>query len=102
MRSTIRARGMVISRKRIAPSISPELLKVSDCTSEPTRTTSSTPIALSSEVSFISAMKSFRSGGITVRTACGTTTCCIAFPWLIPSERAASICPRGTDSRPAR
>ncbi len=55
-----------------------------------------------SEVSFIRAMKSFSSGGITLRTACGTITKRIAWPWLMPSERAASICPRGTASMPAR
>ena len=42
-------------------------------------------------VSFISAMKSFSIGAITLRTACGTITLRIAWPWLIPSDRAASI-----------
>ena len=59
-------------------------------------------MTLTSEVSFISAMKSLSSGGITLRTACGTITLRIAWPWLIPSERAASIWPRGTASIPAR
>ena len=77
-------------------------LNVSDWMSRPTWTTSESPRKATSEVSFISAMKSLSSGGITRRTACGTTTNRIDSPWLIPSDRAASICPPGTDSIPAR
>ena len=43
------------------------------------------------EASFISAMKSFSIGGMTLRTACGTITCRSATAWVIPSERAASL-----------
>ncbi len=77
--STRRASGIVTSRKRIAPRVSAELLKVSDWMSRPTWTTSTKPITLTSEVSFIRAMKSFSSGGITLRTACGTITWRIAW-----------------------
>ena len=55
-----------------------------------------------SEVSFISAMKSLSRGGMTLLTACGTMMWRIDWPWLMPSERAASICPEGTASIPAR
>ena len=82
--------------------MSAELLKVSDWMSLPTCTTSRKPSALTSAVSLVRAMKSFSSGGITFRTACGTITWRIAVAWLIPSERAASIWPRGTASSPAR
>ena len=85
-----------------APSVSAELLKVSACTSRPAFTTSTSAITPTSEVSFISAMKSFSIGGITFRIACGTITWRIACAWLMPSERAASIWPYGTASSPAR
>ena len=52
-------------------------------------------ITLTRVVSFSSAMNSFSIGAITLRTACGTITWRIAWPWLIPSDRAASIWPRG-------
>ena len=89
-------------RNMIAPRVSAEPLKCRDWMSRPTRTTSARAMTLTSEVSFISAMKSLSSGGMTLRTACGTITWRIAWPWLIPSERAASIWPRGTASIPAR
>jgi hypothetical protein len=85
----------------IAPSVRAELLKVSDWMSLPTSATSFSAIALASVVSFISAMKSFRSGGMTFRIACGTTTKRIACPWLMPSDLAASVWPCGTASIPA-
>ncbi len=55
-----------------------------------------------SEVSFISAMKSLSSGGIDPSDRLGHDHVAHERPWLIPSERAASICPRGTPSMPAR
>ena len=41
-------------------------------------------------MSFCKPMKSFRSGGITRRTACGRTTEASAWPRVSPSERAAA------------
>ena len=53
-------------------------------------------------MSFWSPMKSLRSGGITRRTACGSTTKRSACQRLSPSERAAASCDGCTDSMPAR
>ncbi len=100
--STSRASGRVTMRNMIAPSVSAELLKVLPWMSLPTRATSLRAITPTRVVSFIRAMKSLSSGAITLRTACGTITLRIAWPWLMPSERAASICPSGTASIPAR
>ena len=57
-----------------AASVSAELLKVLDWMSNDTCTASGREMMLTSEVSFIRATRSFRSGGMTVRTACGTIT----------------------------
>src|SRR3989304_3024136 len=54
-----------------------------------------------SELSLSIATKSFPNGGRMTRTACGRMTWRIASHGLIPSDRAASVCPRGMDSRPA-
>ena len=53
-------------------------------------------------VSFWRPMKSLSSGGMTRRTACGTTTKRIAWSWLSPSDRAAAAWLGWTDSMPAR
>ena len=55
-----------------------------------------------SAVSFVSPMKSLRSGGMTRRTACGRTTKRIAWNAERPSERAAASWLGCTDSMPAR
>ena len=55
-----------------------------------------------SAVSFWSPMKSFRSGGITRRTACGTITYRIDWRCESPSDRAAAFWLECTDSIPAR
>ena len=47
-------------------------------------------------------MKSLRSGGITRRTACGTTTKRIAWSCDSPSDRAAACWEGWMDSMPAR
>ena len=47
-------------------------------------------------------MKSFSSGGITRRTAWGTTTKRMVLPWDSPSERAAAVWLQCTLSMPAR
>ena len=60
------------------------------------------PSTLTSAVSFWSPMKSFRSGGITRRTACGTTTWRSDWVRVSPSERAAASWLGCTDSMPAR
>jgi hypothetical protein len=53
-------------------------------------------------VSLKSAMKSFTTGGITIRNACGTRILRIAVARDIPSESAASIWPEGMACNPAR
>ena len=63
---------------------------------------STEPRIPTSAVSFCSPMKSFRSGGITRRTACGNTTEASACPRVSPSERAAASWLGCTDSIPAR
>jgi len=63
---------------------------------------STAPRMPTSAVSFWSPMKSLRSGGITRRTACGTTTYQTDCRWLRPSERAAALWLGCTDSMPAR
>ena len=55
-----------------------------------------------SAVSFCRPMKSFSSGGITRRTACGSTTEASAWVCVRPSERAAASWLGCTDSMPAR
>ena len=86
----------------IAPRVSAELLKDLAWMSRPTRATSLRAITPTRVVSFISAMKSLSSGATFCGRACGTITLRIAWRWLIPSERAASIWPPGTASIPAR
>ena len=49
-----------------------------------------------SDESFISIINCDASGGNTRLNACGKIICVIAFVCVIPSERAASICPFGT------
>ena len=63
---------------------------------------STEPRIPTSAVSFCSPMKSFRSGGITRRTACGSTTAASAWLRVSPSERAAASWLGCTDSIPAR
>ena len=55
-----------------------------------------------SPTSFCSATKSLSSGGVTVRTACGSTTSRVVWRWLSPSDRAAATWLGCTDSMPAR
>ena len=55
-----------------------------------------------SAVSFCNATKSFRSGGITRRTACGITTNRSDCHRVSPSDRAAAICDGWMDRMPAR
>ena len=55
-----------------------------------------------SAVSFCSPMKSFRSGGITRRTAWGRITVRIVCPRVSPSDLAAASWLGCTDSMPAR
>ena len=47
-------------------------------------------------------MNSFADGGMTMRTACGTTTRRRICRRVIPSARPASSWPGSTESRPAR
>ena len=61
-----------------------------------------TVIAEQTLVSLKSAMKSLVTGGITIRTACGTSTCRRACHFESPSDRLASNWPRGTALSPAR
>src|SRR5215218_965466 len=67
-----------------------------------TRNASSGPRIETSATSFCSAMKSFRSGGITRRTACGSTTWRVDCADVRPSESAAEVWPGWIDSMPAR
>jgi hypothetical protein len=59
-------------------------------------------IAEQTEVSLNSAMKSFVTGGITIRTACGTITRRMVSHHPMPMACAASICPLSIASMPAR
>ena len=61
-----------------------------------------TPSVPTSAVSFCRPMKSFRSGGITRRIACGRITRRSAWKRESPSERAAASWLGCTDSIPAR
>ena len=63
---------------------------------------STTVITEQTEVSLNMAMKSFITGGITIRTACGMTIRRSASRDDMPSDRAASIWPRGIACKPAR
>jgi len=47
-------------------------------------------------------LNSLPSGGITIRIACGRTTCRIAWCRRMPSDSAASVWPRSTESIAAR
>ena len=82
-------------RKKIAVRVSAELFSRSARTSRLTRTASLRAITLTRVVSFSSEISSFSIGAGILVTACGTTTWRIAWKWLMPSERAASIWPRG-------
>ena len=66
------------------------------------RKASITPIDATSAVSFCRPMKSFSRGGITRRTACGSTTNRSDCHRDSPSERAAATWLACTDSMPAR
>ena len=77
-------------------------LKAADCSICARRKASTTPMRLTSAVSFVSPMKSFSSGGMMRRTACGMTTKRIAFHCERPRERAAASWLGCTDSMPAR
>ena len=73
------------------------------CESTEKRLVSSTRVTTEQTVvSLKSAMKSFTTGGITMRTAWGTTMRRSANARDMPSESAASICPGGIACRPAR
>ncbi len=63
---------------------------------------SSTPRKLTSAVSFIIAMNSLPVGGTTTRSACGSTTRSIRWPYDMPRASAASAWPCPTDWIPAR
>src|SRR4051812_42875425 len=63
---------------------------------------SATPITETIAVSFCRPTKSFRSGGVTRRTACGMITYCIVCQYESPSDRAAARWLACTDSIPAR
>ena len=56
----------------------------------------------SNELVFSMLLKSLPSGGTITRAACGSTIRRIANPWVMPSDRAASICPLSIASMPAR
>src|SRR4029077_18839628 len=100
--STIRANGRMMMMKKKPVRIRAEALKDSARSSRLIKTDSAKAMTLTRVESFSREIISFSIGaGIRV-TAWGTTTCRIACQWLIPSERAASICPPGTASIPAR
>ena len=61
-----------------------------------------TAMAEQIDVSLNSEMKSLVTGGTTRRTACGTMIRRNAVSRLMPSDRAASICPLGIANKPAR
>ena len=91
-----------MTRKKAAVRISAELFSCSARISRLTRTDSPKAMTLTRVVSFSSEINSFSIGAGILVTAWGTMMWRIAWPWLIPSERAASIWPRGTASIPAR
>ena len=66
------------------------------------RNASTTPMRPTSAVSFCRPMKSFSSGGITRRIACGKITNRRDCQRDSPSERAAALWLACTDSIPAR
>ena len=66
------------------------------------RKISTTPMNDTSTVSFWRPMKSFSSGGMTRRTACGRTTWRSAWNRVSPSDRAAASWLGWTESMPAR
>ena len=63
---------------------------------------STSEITEQTEVSLNSAMKSLVTGGMTMRTACGTRIRRSAIRLDMPSASAASICPTGIACNPAR
>ena len=66
------------------------------------RNASTTPMLATSAVSFCRPMKSFNSGGMTRRIACGRITKRRDSQRERPSERAAALWLSWTDSMPAR
>ena len=73
-----------------------------DFTCEPALVSSTTPMVKASDESFSSATMLLTSGGSAILKACGKVTSTKVNQRFSPSERAASICPLGTASRPAR
>src|SRR5438093_55939 len=100
--SVKRASGIVIATKSTAAQRYGVKLNVAAASICDWLKASIAPRVPTSAVSFCSPMKSFRSGGITRRTACGSTTKRSACRWERPSERAAASWLGCTDSMPAR
>ena len=92
----------MIATKSVAATRYGVPLKVADWSICACLNASTTPSVPTSAVSFCSPMKSLSSGGMTRRTACGSTTNRSAWPWESPSERAAAAWLGCTDSIPAR
>ncbi|CKH29013.1 Uncharacterised protein [Mycolicibacterium smegmatis] len=76
--------------------------KVAELIDWVTRNISLTPMTLSTEVVFIRPLNEFPMGGTMTRSACGTMIHRITLTGFIPSDAAASNCPFGTESSPAR
>ena len=100
--SVKRASGIVIATNRTAaakyePNVNDALASICDWLNA-----SITPSVPTRAVSFCRPMKSFSSGGITLRTACGKITKRSAWKRDRPSERAAASWLGCTDSIPAR
>ena len=97
-----RASGIVIATKSTAATRYGVKLNVASASIWDWLKASIAPRIETSAVSFCRPMKSFRSGGITRRTACGRITCRSACDRDSPSDRAATSCDGCTDSIPAR
>ena len=104
--SVNRASGIVISTNSVAATRYGVPLNVADWSICACLNASTTPSVPTRAVSFCRPMKSFRSGGITRRTACGRTTKRSDWPCERPSERAAAswlgmhrVDPRAVDLR---
>src|SRR6476620_2709971 len=100
--SVNRASGIVIRTKSVAATRYGVPLKVADWSICACLNASTTPSVPTSAVSFWSPLKSLSRGGITRRTACGTTTNRSACRCERPSERAAAAWLGCTDSIPER
>jgi len=74
----------------------------SEANSRPRRRRSDTARMDTSEESLSRAMNSLPMGGRMTLTACGMMIWDMAWAWVMPRERAASICPLGMDWIPAR